>query len=114
MATEKRLIDANELLEKHTCDVYGAYDDSCMVQAVFVPYIKGAPTVDAVEVVHGRWEDVFKGNCAWERYKCSVCGGYSLYRHEQVFDEWKTVQVLANYCPYCGAYMENGEENGEM
>lgn len=51
MSTEKRLIDANELLEKHTCDVYGAYDDSCMVQAVFVPYIKGAPTVDAVEVV---------------------------------------------------------------
>lgn len=47
---EKRLIDANELLEKHTCDVYGAYDDSCMVQAVFVPYIKGAPTIDAVEV----------------------------------------------------------------
>ena len=43
-----RLIDADELLEKHTCDVYGAYDDSCMVQAVFVPYIKGAPTVDAV------------------------------------------------------------------
>lgn len=51
MATEKWLIDANELLEKHTCDVYGAYDDSCLVQAVFVPYIKGAPTVDAVEVV---------------------------------------------------------------
>ena len=43
-----RLIDADELLKKHTCDVYGAYDDSCMVQAVFVPYIKGAPTVDAV------------------------------------------------------------------
>ena len=48
---EKRLIDANELLAKHTCDVYGAYDQSHMVQAVFVPYIKGAPTVDAVEVV---------------------------------------------------------------
>lgn len=58
-----RLIDADELLKKHTCDVYGAYDDSCMVQAVFVPYIKGAPTVDAVEVkckvgdlVYALWE----------------------------------------------------------
>lgn len=54
MKSEKRLIDANELLEKHTCDVYGAYDDACMVKAVFVPYIKGAPTVDAAEVVRCR------------------------------------------------------------
>lgn len=50
-----RLIDADELLEKHTCDVYGAYDDSCMLKAVFVPYIKGAPTVDAAEVVRCNW-----------------------------------------------------------
>lgn len=46
-----RLIDADELLKKHTCAVYGAYDDSVMVTAVFTPYIKGAPTIDAVPVV---------------------------------------------------------------
>jgi hypothetical protein len=115
MATEKRLIDANALISKarrmETTDNNGIPLDTFAVPVIA---IEDAPTVDAVEVVHGRWEDVFKGNCAWERYKCSVCGGYALYRHEQVFDEWKTVQVLANYCPYCGAYMENGEENGEM
>jgi hypothetical protein len=113
MATEKRLIDANELyLSKFVkvgmSDYREGWNDALDAAS------RQAPTVDAVEVVHGRWEDVFKGNCAWERYKCSVCGGYALYRHEQDFDEWKTVQVLANYCPYCGAYMENGEENGEM
>ena len=70
MATEKRLIDANELLEKHTCDVYGAYDDSCMLKAVFVPYIKGAPTVDAVEVV--RCE-----HCAHSLSDGWICGGPS-------------------------------------
>lgn len=101
MATEKRLIDANELLEKHTCDVYGAYDDSCMVQAVFVPYIKGAPTVDAVEVVHGRWiavpsSDMMTGKA----YKCSECG-------KMRYGSW-----MPNYCQNCGAKMDGGADNG--
>ena len=89
MATEKRLIDANELLEKHTCDVYGAYDDSCMVQAVFVPYIKGAPTVNAVEVVHGYW--LYHSTTMQE---CSNC-----QRH--------TARHKFKYCPHCGAIMED-------
>ena len=101
MATEKRLIDANELLEKHTCDVYGAYDDSCMVQAVFVPYIKGAPTVDAVEVVHGRWiavpsSDMMTGKA----YKCSECG------------KMRSGSWMPNYCQNCGAKMDGGADNG--
>jgi hypothetical protein len=50
------------------------------------------PTVDAVEVVHGRWEDVaLRFNQTKE--KCSVCGGI-VYAHGY------------NYCPNCGAKMD--------
>ena len=108
MATEKRLVDANTVYEMgHRTPFHIGIADLCDLKEL----LEDVPTVDAAEVVHGRWEDVFKGNCAWERYKCSVCGGYALYRHEQVFDEWKTVQVLANYCPNCGAKMD-GDGNG--
>lgn len=97
MANEKRLIDANDLLEKHTCDVYGAYDDSCMVKAVFVPYIKGAPTVDAVEVVHGQW--INKCEPLNPRFDCSACG--------HIF--WNYGIDSFNYCPNCGSKMDGGK-----
>lgn len=54
-----------------------------------VNLIENAPTVDAVEVVHGRWE-ILDGYV-----RCSVCG--------QIMDE------DYNYCPNCGAKMD-GEE----
>ena len=77
------------------CD---AVDDAITV-------IKELPTVDAVPVVHGRWETVedWDGD---ERYKCSVCG-----------DEW-FLEVgnpefnNMNYCPKCGARMDG--EDGEQ
>ena len=99
-----RLIDADELLEKHTCDVYGAYDDSCMVQAVFVPYIKGAPTIEAAPVVHGRWEDKPTGRYGQQQSWCTACrkpsgiGGIEKNRHRA-------------YCPNCGARMD-GDGDG--
>ena len=46
MATEKRLIDANELLEKHEFLVFDA--DDFASGAVLSCDIKQAPTVDAV------------------------------------------------------------------
>ena len=102
MATEIRLIDANELLAKHTCDVYGAYDDSCMVQAVFVPYIKGAPTVDAVEVVHGEWSTIEDDYTGLVALQCSVCN------QEYWFEDEPPIKIY-NYCPNCGANMRGSE-----
>lgn len=90
-----RLIDADELLKKHTCDVYGAYDDSCMVQAVFVPYIKGAPTIEATPVVHGRWIHVPSSDMmTGKAYKCSECG------------KMRYGSYMPNYCQCCGARMD--------
>ena len=52
-----------------------------------------APTVDAVEVVHGRW--------MWEgRFKaCSVCGTHIDMEDTLGAGWW-------NYCPNCGAKMD--------
>lgn len=54
----------------------------------------GDSTVDAVEVVHGRWNPC--GSCG---YRCSKC------------DFWVTFRSLNNYCPNCGAKMD-GDGNG--
>ena len=109
MATKKRLIDANALLtaiDEYMGNVYGcplnevaefqsASDDTKVIYAVEGLYeateiIEDAPTVDAVEVVNGRWTYT-EGE--YEIYMiCSECGWDSDFR--------------TNYCPNCGAKMD--------
>ena len=111
MGNEVRLIDANELdgkLEalatKYAAQGrFEAAKDYSFVQTVLLT----APTVEAVEVVHGRWEDMWGGKYANPRYRCSVCKEKALYKSVQ--DEllsWHEVQVLTPYCPNCGAKMD--------
>jgi hypothetical protein len=68
-----------------------------------------APTVDAVEVVHGRWINS-KGEivpldegCPVSSCNCNVCG------------EWLTASdeyaCIGKYCPNCGAKMDGGNED---
>jgi tRNA(Ile2) C34 agmatinyltransferase TiaS len=69
-------------------------------QFEIIDIIKHRPTVDAVEVVHGRWEDVSL-RFTQVKEKCTVCGGI-VYAHG------------FNYCPNCGAKMdgERRTDNG--
>ena len=108
MANEKRLIDANALLatmKEMYCDGCKNHNgvrcracefDSCMSD------IEDAPTVDAVEVVHGRWERVIptKSAAKWStKVSCSAC-------HKQGYTHHK-------FCPNCGADMrDGGNEDG--
>lgn len=57
--------------------------------------IEYAPTVDAVEVVHGRWH-----HCGEECFVCSVC-------HDNMMIDY-------SYCPNCGAKMDGGNEDGNL
>ena len=115
MANEKRLIDANALLElvqfrlpidSHNAEVIAGCVD------ITRRLVQNAPTVDAVEVVHGRWEDEHGGKYANPRYRCSVCKKRALYKFElDLLDNWKEVQALTPVCPYCMAKLDGGTGN---
>ena len=105
MANEKRLIDANALLGKIKCvsaDVCANYGEGFCQHGYTAPLvrlmIKEMPTVDAAEVVHGKWIGEV-GGYMW-RQNCSVCNG-------PVYNKMKPYY---NYCPYCGADMRGETE----
>ena len=115
MATKKRLIDANVVLAKQftagLSDASGNYYGHADV--VFVNDIENAPIVDAVEVVHGRWVDEFKGKYANPKYICSNCTLQALKKEKMdELGNWHTEQALTDYCPNCGAKMDGGVDNG--
>ena len=103
MANEKRLIDADALLKKQ-------YNSSPLKALQFVEMvvdvrdIEDAPTVDAVEVVHGRWQ-IITDDYDCEMMCCSVC------KAEFYDGDNDTVDCLHNYCPNCGAKMDGGNED---
>ena len=64
--------------------------------------VLGQKTVDAVEVVHGRW--VLHQEDGYEWYECSSC-------RAQPLNDNAERPVLSDYCPDCGAKMDGGNEN---
>lgn len=64
----------------------------------FILGMESVPSADVVEVRHGQWiEDLT--NPYGIRYVCSVCGGVK---------QWKS-----NYCPNCGAKMDEEKQEDE-
>ena len=112
MATEKRMIYAEDILgalpkveKDRQISLMGAVAD-------FVCMISKIPTVDAVEVVHGRWEwytdrceDLFLGCDDDYGWRCSKC--------KVPLDDEDDPEVMSTfrYCPNCGAKMD-GEGSG--
>ena len=125
MSNEKRLIDANALMDDVEMDgalyaCLGAVDDVRFL-------VDSQPTVDAVEVVHGRW--VLTANEEHSNYRwnvtaeCSECqhskgeiwaGFFPGFPRQVAQDTALTCAEsvkLDNYCPNCGAKMD-GDGNG--
>ena len=117
MANEKRLIDANALCEffreryeylrnaseKQLPNGYVQVDLEIQCGAIiakeFLDKANDTPTVDAVEVVHGKWRletDEEEPNGFFKVLVCTACN--------------KT-GCGGNYCPNCGAKMD-GDGNG--
>ena len=98
MVNKKRLIDANDLIErlkfKKKISEVGLHRglQSAMTQC------DKAPTVDAVEVVHGKWVDKMVRD-----WHCSVCGKKV---PRQVYFDGYCYNDKLNYCPNCGAKMD--------
>jgi hypothetical protein len=103
MANENRLIDANALNKKKKYSfqtVGGCFPKSEWF--IKVDDLFAAPTVDAVEVVHGEWEK------QQGIYSCSICGKACPYDVQaDIIQYWH-----CNYCPNCGAKMDGGNEDG--
>ena len=70
-----------------------------------------APTVDAVEVVHGEWLDgcaIHNGKEVYQSIDCSVCEEvFKIESHDREY--WKK---RFKRCFRCGAKMDGGNEDG--
>lgn len=95
MANEKRLIAEN--------DVYALFDKNGTAR-LHVGDIDVLPRVDAVEVVHGEWHDVYLMTPWIATGICSHCNLKSYINPDFPF---------AKYCPYCGAKMDGERRDGE-
>ena len=117
MANEKRLIDANALLleieeELAHASFFFTHNQNEMIDCglrIAANDIRRQPTVDAVEVVHGRWVGSgqwnhkpcrMKNKEKWQTYLCSECG----HSNGRRFND--------KYCPNCGAKMD-GDGNDQ-
>ena len=90
MTNEKWIIDGKKLFEL-------VRDDHRINGSTFsrVKEYMGDSTIDAVEVVHGRWE---QSKSMVLSYKCSKCKGW-VTKHSVNESDF-------NYCPNCGAKMD--------
>ena len=90
-----RYIDADALIRERT--TFMQDEEAFDVSVVLVTDIKLAPTADVAEVKHGHWiyhnDDLFP---AESKQECSVC-------HEKEDQRYITNE---NYCPNCGAKMD--------
>ena len=107
MQNEKRLIDANALKRQFIDYVrtpphfhYGDWQNMCINGTEIDEVIANAPTVDAVEVVHGHWY-----KAPHHPYRCSNCGEMAL------LDMYGESHYRSNFCPNCGAKMDGGNED---
>lgn len=65
--------------------------------------VEEAPTVDAVPVVHGRWETdgMMMDDGEYLMTRCTACGTPYEYGYDMPF------------CPNCGARMDGGENEAD-
>lgn len=65
----------------------------------FPCFISHIPTVDAEEIIHGHWVEYNDSKIDGKMWTCSECG---LLSYAFMFG-----RQIANYCPHCGAKMDN-------
>ena len=105
MANEKRLIDANDAVKLLRGKCVAKYPSTFLMGLlVAATEIEQSPTVDAVEVVHGRWDEW------WPGISLIMTGEEMLYRCSACDAKYADVDGY-KFCPNCGAKMD-GAGNG--
>ena len=104
-----RLIDANELKEwiENWVTVnkyYHPYSKSnnIPINEVYA-ILKQMPAIDTDPIRHGHWEKSKDDN---DRWRCSHCG----YTYIGFNGADTTFAEMCNYCPHCGAKIDEVEE----
>ena len=98
-----RLIDADAFIAEHCADCkYANVNGICTKEAPLcgsVQIVTELPTIDAVEVVHGRWIHTAIEDDNWggtfHKWTCSNCDFSTGHNPNGT-----------NYCPNCGAKMD--------
>ena len=97
-----RLIDADALSD-YVMDTWGGgnIDNTAIWYGDVFTAIHDAPTIDAVPVVHGRWEIKLLNDYQKYSVTCSICGWVGIDNYDSYDDPSDF-----NYCPNCGAKMD--------
>lgn len=114
MANEKRLIDVNEAIEKINClcvdgneNWIGTDNQSFVDHTEVIDILSDMPTVDAVEVVHARWE-FGEVDVLGQSVHCPVCRWGADKVNKAMWLEYPGHK----FCGNCGAKMDGGNEDG--
>lgn len=116
MADEERLINAYTLADNiHKSKLDNPHTDIKVARnhdfehEHFLKMVCLAPTVDAVKVIHAKWE--YHGRN--DEYFCSNCYKQPIsFKREMNCGVGELVEVcFSDYCPNCGAKMK--QEDGE-
>lgn len=104
MADEVKLIDRDEVGAKIQAMYirremdYGGENEFCRGMRKALRIIEDAPTIEAEPVKHGHWV-----NEGFLDMYCSNCG-------ETPDSESGSCPMPTDFCPYCGARMNGGDE----
>ena len=95
-------IEREALIEKCKAIIQDKWNDKVVpvswshAYADFIEDIENQPAADVTPVVHGHW---IRQEESFTRFKCSKCG-------------IENCNGFENYCPYCGAKMD--EDKGDF
>jgi len=96
-----RLIDV-DAYSKKVCTYNETGCGSCNVQTI-CPFDE--PIVDAIPVRHGKWIIRDNPGTGWYRVTCSECSE-DVTSTAPCIGFLPNAKVIWDYCPYCGARME--------
>lgn len=100
-----RLIDADELWERLKKSMVRHIVTNTLFNTVKAT-IDGTPTVEAEQVIHGKWERS-KEDGFDPLVKCTACGEEFVCTELDIIDD-----LQWNYCPTCGAKMDKQNTAG--
>ena len=106
MAAEKRLIDANAYVDELKWVQSQVSSSSAIEIQEYIDRTNRQPTVDAVEVVHGRW-GIYRENEISKTVYCSHC-----WKEFYIRKKGELQLDMMPYCPNCGAKMDGGVDCG--